>query len=86
MSIKLKIYLPSKYTSSCLLLVALLVFSMFLATTKKASALVGSEFIASRITDDSIFFNGNALDSVTIQNFPNQNKRGLDKKLKFVLW
>ncbi len=48
-----------------------LVLSIIIAATPKASALVGTEFIASRITDDSIFFNGNALDANTVQAFLN---------------
>ncbi len=52
-------------------LIAAMVFSIIIASTPKASALVGTEFIASRITDDSIFFNGNALDVNTVQGFLN---------------
>lgn len=75
---KAKLHSVSITAVSCLLLVTVLVFSIFLATSKKASALVGSEFIASRITDDSIFFNGYALDTTTIQNFLNSKVPACD--------
>ena len=78
MYMKAKLHSVSITAVSCLLLVTVLVFSIFLATSKKASALVGSEFIASRITDDSIFFNGYALDTTTIQNFLNSKVPACD--------
>ena len=47
---------------------SLLATSMF-STPKKASALANNEFNASRIIDDSVFFNPNTMSSQEIQNF-----------------
>lgn len=52
-------------------LVGMLLGVAVLSHSRSAAALVGSEFVASRISDDPIFFNYNALDTSTIQRFLN---------------
>lgn len=50
---------------------AVILFSVSLGGSVKVNALSGSEFQAGRIMDDSIFFNGNAMNPSQIQAFLN---------------
>jgi hypothetical protein len=52
-------------------LTAMLLLGLLTYAPQPASALSGSSFQANRITDDAVFYNGNAMSAAQIQNFLN---------------